>query len=616
MLTLSPTHVTGILLVAIPLLLAHGLPAPTGTAVLQATGVARTTGYKAKSELTTLLQGASQPVARPPPEEVAPPDACSALHQAIVGFLFDHPGAVGGTAARRRYSDRYRCFVLDCWTEHRALGVAALAAAVGVPVPTLKEWLRGERPAVAPPESLATVREPTTAQIETVLAAWDAWDDKRAGLQAFCAHVWFHLRIPFWRQHISDLLSAHGVRTKKPRGRPMDASQRRRGFEKFFPGAQWVGDGAELVVYVQGERFTVNLELLVDAYSAAYTGATVSPTEDAAAVVQAFEDGVATTGARPLAVLLDNKPSNHGEQVQEALGETLLMRSRPYVPTDKPQVEGAFGLFSQEAPAMVLNGTDSAAIARELAALVFTTWARAVNHRPRVDRRGKTRAWLYNNDAPTAEQLAAAQAALLDRQQRQAKARLGRQRREDPIVRALLDAAFLRLELDDPDGRLRKAIASWPLESVMYGIAVFEGKKRAGTLPKDVDGRYLRGIVKNTAETSEGMAIAEALLRERMAARDLALEHLGKQQEALQADVVDPRDLVNAFVDKALAAPRRIDRLFWLLATADVIVDDEPEQHRVHLRCAARRIHSTFAVPHKERLFATRFLFAKVIPIG
>jgi len=125
------------------------------------------------------------------------------------------------------------------------------------------------------------------------------------------------------------------------------------------------------------------------------------------------------------------------------------------------------------------------------------------------------------------------------------------------MVRALVGAAFLRLDLDYPDGRLRKAIASWPLESVAYGIAVFEGKKRAGTLPKDVDGRYPRDIVKNTAETSEGLAIAEAFLRERMAARDLALEHLGKQQEALQADVVDPRDLVNAFVDKPRAASTR-----------------------------------------------------------
>ena len=40
------------------------------------------------------------------------------------------------------------------------------------------------------------------------------------------------------------------------------------------------------------------------------TGACVRPEEDAAAVVEAFRDGVITTGQPPLALLLDNRPSN------------------------------------------------------------------------------------------------------------------------------------------------------------------------------------------------------------------------------------------------------------------------------------------------------------------
>ncbi|NOY26765.1 MAG: hypothetical protein GXP62_12905, partial [Oligoflexia bacterium] len=66
---------------------------------------------------------------------------------------------------------------------------------------------------------------------------------------------------------------------------------------------------------------------------------------------------------------------------------------------------------------------------------------------------------------------------------------------------------------------------------------------------------------------------------------------------------------------KALASPRGIDRTFWLLATADVISDDEPDQHRTLLRIASRRIQATFAIPHKQRLAASRFLFAKGIVI-
>ena len=200
-------------------------------------------------------------------------------------------------------------------------------------------------------------------------------------------------------------------------------------------------------------------------------------------------------------------------------------------------------------------------------------------------------------------------------QRKQHKAREARRRRLDPVVRALLDAAFERLGLDDPESHLRSVIACWPLEAVVNGIAVFEGKMTAGTLPDGVDARYLRGIVKNLAEEAEGWHIAEALLRERLAARDLALAHLGQKRDALEHDAPHTTDRVKAFVDNALASPRGIDRTFWLLAAADLIGDQPPQTRRHLLRLAARRIHATFSVPHDQRLAATRFLFAKVVTL-
>ena len=102
---------------------------------------------------------------------------------------------------------------------------------------------------------------------------------------------------------------------------------------------------------------------------------------------------------------------------------------------------------------------------------------------------------------------------------------------------------------------------------------MFEGKKKAGTLPDGVDARYLRGIVKNLAEEREGWEIAEALLRERLLARDAMLEHLGRQRDLLEEDADDPEDLVKGYAAKAIQAKRGIDRTFWLLAAADVIRD-------------------------------------------
>ena len=263
--------------------------------------------------------------------------------------------------------------------------------------------------------------------------------------------------------------------------------------------------------------------------------------------------GVHTTNEPPIALLLDNKPSNHGEVVDQALGDTLRLRSRPFEPTDKPHVEGVFGLFKREAPDMVLQGGTPEELAAEVARLVVTTWARAANHRPLLDREGKSRADLFRGTEPTEEDKARAREALRERQRKQERARQTRARRQDPIARAILDSAFERLALEDPERHLRTAIASWPLDAIIEGIAVFKGKKKAGTLPDGVDGRYLRGIVKNLAQEREGWEIAEALLRERIAARDAMLQHLGRKQEEIEDEAESTETLLKRYVGLAMA---------------------------------------------------------------
>ncbi len=63
-------------------------------------------------------------------------------------------------------------------------------------------------------------------------------------------------------------------------------------------------------------------------------------------------------------------------------------------------------------------------------------------------------------------------------------------------------------------------------------------------------------------------------MRERMAARDLMLVHLGIQRDALDEDAEGPLDLIKNYITKAMSACRGIDRTFWLLATSDVIQDE------------------------------------------
>ena len=76
-----------------------------------------------------------------------------------------------------------------------------------------------------------------------------------------------------------------------------------------------------------------------------------------------------------------------------------------------------------------------------------------------------------------------------------------------------------------------------------------------------------------------------------------------------------PQEFVKDPADRALAAKRLIDRIFWLQVAADVILDQDPSTHRHLLHITARRIHSTFTGKHEDHLAAVRFLFAKVVPV-
>jgi hypothetical protein len=179
-----------------------------------------------------------------------------------------------------------------------------------------------------------------------------------------------------------------------------------------------------------------------------------------------------------------------------------------------------------------------------------------------------------------------------------------------------IDEAFQRLALLDPEEHLRLAIARYPLDVIVDGLAIFEGKRRVGTLPPGVDARYLLGIVRNLGDEREGLAIAEELLRARLHARDHMLASLVRTLDAARVDVPDVRERVVRFVELALVAGRRIDRLFWLLATADEINAHAKDAPAPLVDAAARRVHATHRVPNRERQEAVRTIIAHVVPLS
>lgn len=94
------------------------------------------------------------------------------------------------------------------------------------------------------------------------------------------------------------------------------------------------------------------------------------------------------------------------------------------------------------------------------------------------------------------------------------------------------------------------------------------------------------------------------------------LQHLGRKQDAIEEEAETNETLIKRYVGLAMATRRVIDRTFWLLATADVIRGEREADYKTLLRLGVRRIHGPYSVPHRERLAATRLLYAKVLPVS
>ncbi|HWN68890.1 MAG TPA: hypothetical protein VNM90_14730 [Haliangium sp.] len=152
-----------------------------------------------------------------------------------------------------------------------------------------------------------------------------------------------------------------------------------------------------------------------------------------------------------------------------------------------------------------------------------------------------------------------------------------RTRRLDPEACQLIDDAFARLSISDPTGNLRRAIAAYPRDAIVDGIATFTANMHAGTLPPDLEsahaGRYLLGIVRNVADRDYLLALAEELIRLRIYVRDLELQRLRREfQQLLLIPDTTPDQRLSLVLDRVLASTYQLPRLFWLRAAADLIL--------------------------------------------
>jgi hypothetical protein len=344
-------------------------------------------------------------------------------------------------------------------------------------------------------------------------------------------------------------------------------------------------------------------------------GFDVTDTEDEEALRLAYEAGLETTlGVPPISLSLDNRPSNHSPGAQAATPGTILVPSTPGRGQAKAAIEGSFGLFQQAFPELTVPDGPPREQARAVVKLIFTTWYRGRNGKPRRHLKGRSPAKAYSEDQPTQEDIRQAVAWAEELRRRHELARLTREARRDPARIELLKRGLAELGIADPDNRLAIALAYYSRDAIVRGIAVFQTKHEQGTVPQGADpGRYLGGIIRQFNTRLELERTSDHLLEQRIRLRDISLEPLQRQADRARLEMA-PIAVPQAFVDRALEATWAIDFRFWGKAAAGALLalpaDSRPELYR----SLSRRIAASFKVDRERREDLIDWLAAATVP--
>lgn len=568
---------------------------PTTEEILQLTGSGKSQAYVMAARLRELLGALAGKPGRPG-SEPAPQDVRLTVLSAVNEFLICHPGSAYCEEERSHYLDSFRRFIVglvEPGQPGEGLSVAQLSDASQIPLGTLKEWFG--RPATYEPESppATSLRQEHRHQILDLYQAWEGT------LTAFGRCLREEHRLNYGDAAIRSLLQNAGLLQRK---KSKSVTQDRGSYQKLFPGAQWLGDGSTMKVHripVQwdGDTFLFNLEAILDVDSNALVSVDVSDSENEAAVLRAFQDGIATAGEAPLSLSLDNKPCNHTPAIEEATTEagTTLLPTTPFRPQSKAPLEGAFGLFKQCLPELILCGDNPRELARMVLLLVFSAWAMGRNGRQRKNLGNKSPIDHYLGSEPSAEQEAEARRYIEEQRRKQEAMRRTREERADPVKLEFIKQALSDLNIADPDHRIALDLAYYPRDSIADGIGIFQAKSQLGTVPSDADpGRYLRGIIRNAYDQAELSLAAEFHLQNRLCLRDLSLRGLVAADEEIRQSCSTAQEQLWASVDRALVAPTTIDYHFWALRSAEIISGATSAEQPSLYRSAAKRIAASY----------------------
>lgn len=226
-------------------------------------------------------------------------------------------------------------------------------------------------------------------QIAFALSCYQSYsrDRKRVKIEAFMKDLRIKWKDQAWltpapsRKSVEDMLLANGLRKPKA-GMPKGSKAYYPAVNRYFPHAQAVLDGKEVVVTLNRTDYPFTLEFSKDIATGAIGGSSVGISETAGLVKQAFHNHSRQYG-RPVAALIDNGRGNLKAAVDLGSEGTLFIKAWPGRPETKGHIEGEFGVFEKKVSNIVIEGETEQEHAMSILENISEVYLRLRNQTPR-----------------------------------------------------------------------------------------------------------------------------------------------------------------------------------------------------------------------------------------
>ncbi len=516
----------------------------------------------------------------------------------ILDYQLGHPGAMVLHRGRTHYSPELRRLVLaklDGWTG----SLEAFAAAVRVPLDTLRDWQQRDRQdeLAEPVPKVPGIVLPRDASELTrqVAELWQAWEGPT---RAFIGQAARRFDIsPAQVARLLRILGCIAPRRRKP-------PRHRGSTQTLSPGALLVTDGKQLDIELtgSGQKTHRNWQGIVDQTTGCDTAVVITDEECADGVRQAYDGSLdLLAGVAPEGLLHDNKPCYDDAQLRQHVEQsgTAMLPATPGRPENKAIIEGAFGLWEQRVGSIRLDDTNTETLISSAVAECVRSYTAATNSVPRPACDGRSRLDLLHEACPSQEQQQRDR-EFLRRLKTDHESPRRRLSKPNTISAQLLDEVFDRLGLldKDPKGALRRYLSVCEPAAIRRAAAIVTAKRKRGALEQRFLHRYLAKVIQNQQDELELERAAEELFELCRLENQLwtASEELDYQR--LVNDGLSHDQLILAVAEQAAHAGLPVQTAYWTAKLIDLLRTDIDsaqaiKQHLIRLYEAEpqRRLH-------------------------